>query len=405
MKKTRLIKHISIASVLVMFACTKFIPEGPDPDEVMDAPLDGLTYEQSKLFLAGAEEFDENYTPETGLGPIFVATACASCHTADSKGHPSTALTRFGQSDTLGNQFLNMGGPQIQQFAISGHTGETIPQGATSSVFIAPIVSGVGFLELVPDADILALADPNDDNSDGISGVPSWRSIPSWVVPSTNAITQNGKHICRFGRKASAYNLHHQTVGAFNNDMGITSSFLPMDPYNPADGLTSVPTASQEVSDASINAVVFYLQALQAPIQRNQNDPDVIAGKQIFNDIQCAACHTPKLKTGNSPIAALNNVEFYPYTDLLLHDMGAELDDHYTEGQALTSEWRTTPLWGLGLSADAQGGFIYLLHDGRAQSYEEAIQFHGGEGSNSRALYNQLSETEKSKLIKFLESL
>ena len=151
--------------------------------------------------------------------------------------------------------------------------------------------------------------------------------------------------------------------------------------------------------------MVFYLQTLKAPIQRNQNDPDVIAGKQIFINIYCGKCHTPELQTGISPIAALSNKTFFPYTDLLLHDMGPGLNDGYTEGTALPAEWRTPPLWGLGLSKNSQGGQYFLMHDGRAKSIEEAILLHGGEAQQSKNSFQQLTATDKAKLIKFLESL
>ncbi len=395
----------ALVVVLMVYSCEKMIPAAPKADEVMDAPIDGLTNEQNKLFLQGAEEFDEIYTTETGLGPIFVATSCGGCHSGDNKGHPFTTLTRFGQSDTTGNTFMAFGAPQIQHRAIPGHTGETLPAGATSTRFIAPIASGVGFLELVSDADILAMADPADANSDGISGIPNWNTIPSWVTPLPNAIPKGGKYICRFGRKASTYNLHQQTVGAFNNDMGITSTFLPANPYNYMEGMNAVPVSDPELTDKSINATVFYLQALQAPIQRDKNNPEVIRGKEVFVQIGCEACHKQTLKTTYSSIKPLSNVEFHPYTDLLLHDMGPELNDNYTEGSALAAEWRTTPLWGLGLSSSSQGGLLYLMHDGRAHGFGEAIQLHGGEGKGSRALYNQLNESDKQALIKFLESL
>jgi CxxC motif-containing protein (DUF1111 family) len=125
----------------------------------------------------------------------------------------------------------------------------------------------------------------------------------------------------------------------------------------------------------------------------------------VFNQINCASCHKPTLTTGYSNIEALSFKEFHPYTDLLLHDMGSGLDDGYTEGNALTSEWRTPPLWGLGLSPSAQGGQYFLMHDGRARSIEEAILLHGGEAENSKNQFLNLSETEKADLIKFLESL
>lgn len=371
----------------------------------MDAALDGMTNAQNKLFNSGAEEFDEPYTTETGLGPVFVSNSCASCHAGDNRGHVFTILTRFGQTDSTGNRFMQFGGPQLQNRALPGHMPEQLPAGATSSKFIAPIAAGMGFLELVADADLIAMADPNDNNADGISGVPNWKTIPDWVVPFPNAISQGGKYICRFGRKAGAYNLHQQTVGAFNQDIGVTTSFMPQNPYNYLEGLYPVPAADPELSDAALNATVFYMQTVQAPIQRNQGDGSVQHGKQVFIAAGCENCHKQTLKTGPSPVAPLSNKEFHPYTDLLLHDMGAALDDNYTEGSARTYEWRTTPLWGLGLAKNSQGGQYFLLHDGRAHSIAEAIQLHGGEATNSKTNFNSLSQGDKDALIKFLESL
>jgi CxxC motif-containing protein (DUF1111 family) len=151
--------------------------------------------------------------------------------------------------------------------------------------------------------------------------------------------------------------------------------------------------------------VVFYLQTLKAPVQRNQNDAEVIAGKQIFISVNCSGCHKPELKTGFSPVAALSYKTFAPYTDLLMHDMGPGLDDGYTEGNAKTSAWRTPPLWGLGLAPNSQGGQYFLLHDGRAHSIEDAIQMHGGEADNAKKSFNALREADRQKVIKFLKSL
>jgi len=151
--------------------------------------------------------------------------------------------------------------------------------------------------------------------------------------------------------------------------------------------------------------VVLYLKTLKAPIQRSQDNVEVNAGKQLFETVGCAACHTPTLITGPSNIAALANKTFHPYTDLLLHDMGPGLDDGYTEGAATTPEWRTPALWGLGLSRNSQGGAYFLLHDGRAGSIAEAILLHGGEARQSSAAFGQLNDAEKQKLIRFLESL
>jgi CxxC motif-containing protein (DUF1111 family) len=332
------------------------------------------------------------------LGPLFVATSCGSCHPGDGKGHPFTSLTRFGQTDSTGNRFLKQGGPQIQNRALPGYTPEQIPAGATFSIFTPPANTGLGFLELVSESDILSMADPNDLDGDGISGVPNWNILPSYIIIPDNAISRNGKYICRFGKKASVFSLLHQTVTAYNQDIGITSSFEPGDVF-------SGNSISLEVSDNTIRNVVAYLQMLKAPIQRSQNDPGILEGKDVFAGIGCINCHRQTLNTGDSPVDALANKAFHPYTDLLLHDMGPELDDGYTEGTASTAEWRTPPLWGLGLSPDSQGGDNFLLHDGRAKSIEQAIELHGGEATGARDKFNALSPSDKDNLIRFLKSL
>lgn len=398
MKKTRIISVITLIIVGIV-ACQKILPKAPPDNELLDGPVEGLSYEENRRFLAGDVAFNnEIFTSQTGLGSIFVATSCGSCHAGDGKGHPFTTLTRFGQVDSTGNQFLHLGGPQLQNRSLPGYTPEQIPAGATFSKFTPPANTGLGFLELVSDADILAMADPNDTNADGISGVPNYEYLPSFITPFQNAIPRNGKYIHRFGKKAAAYNLLHQTVNAYNQDIGITSTFQPKDVYT---GLNIDP----EVSDVTVHNVVFYLQTLKAPIQRNQNDPEVLQGKSLFIQAGCESCHKQTLKTGFSTVAALSNKTFHPYTDLLLHDMGSGLDDGYTEGSAKTSEWRTPPLWGLGLSPNSQGGQYFLLHDGRAKTIEEAIQLHGGEAQQSKVKFQQLSVQERNSLVKFLKSL
>ena len=380
-------------------SCEKLLPASPEENEVLDGAVTGLNNEQNARFLRGDIAFnDEIFTAQTGLGPLFVANSCGSCHIGDGKGHPFTTLTRFGQIDENGNQFLHLGGPQLQHRALPGFQPENIPTGATFSKFIPPANTGLGFLDFVTDADILAMADPNDDNGDGISGKVNWITIPDYLKIREGTITQNGKYIGRFGKKASVYNLLQQSVNAYNQDMGIASSYEPYDTYT---GLEIDP----EVSNQTIQDLVFYLQTLKAPLPRQQESIETQSGNQIFIQIKCASCHQPKLKTGSSPIASLNNKTFFPYTDLLLHDMGNSLDDGYTEGSAKTFEWRTPPLWGLGLSKNSQGGQYFLMHDGRAKSIQEAILLHGGEAQGSKVLYQNLSETDKNNLIKFLESL
>lgn len=374
-------------------------PATPKEDSLLDGPVEGLNYEQSQRFRSGDQTFnDEIFTVEKGLGPVFVATSCGSCHAGDGKGHPFTTLTRFGQTDETGNHFLDQGGPQLQNRAIPGYQPEQIPAGATFSKLTPPAVTGLGFLEAVPDADLLAMADPNDADGDGISGRPNWYTIPSFVTPPANAITQGGKYICRFGKKASVYNLLAQAADAFSQDMGIASLYRPIDVYSGKE-------IDPEISTQELNNIGFYLQTLKAPIQRDQNDPQVIQGGQVFATIGCASCHKPTLKTGPSPIESIAYKEFHPYTDLLLHDMGPGLDDGYTEGSAKSYEWRTPPLWGLGLSPNAQGGKFYLMHDGRATSIQQAIEMHGGEATKARTNYTSLNQADKDALIRFLKSL
>ena len=385
--------------VFSLVACEKIMPASPNDDELLDGPVDGLTHAQSLQHLRGDVAFnDQIFSAETGLGPVFVATSCGSCHAGDGKGHPFTTLTRFGQTDSTGNQFLEQGGPLLQNRALPGFKPEQIPFGATYAKFTPPIASGLGFLELVSDADILAMSDPNDVDGDGISGVPNWNFIPSYINPNANAIKQGGKYICKLGKKASVYNLLQQTVTAYNQDIGITSVFNPLDVY-------SLKEIDPEIPTNTVHDVVFYLQTLKTPIQRNQNDATVQYGKNIFTQIGCVSCHKPTLKTGFSNIESLSNKEFHPYTDLLLHKMGGNLAEDYTEGNAKNDEWRTAPLWGLGLAKVSQGGDYFLLHDGRAKSIEEAIAYHGGEASSRRDNYYALSENDKNALLKFLQSL
>ncbi len=375
------------------------MPGAPAADNILDGPAEGLTSEQNRIFLRGDIAFnDEIFSQSNGLGPLFVNNSCGSCHAGDGKGHPFTTLTRFGQSDTLGNQFLHLGGPQLQHRGIIGFQTEQIPAGATSSSFTPPANTGLGFFEAVSDATLLSLADEKDSNGDGISGRPNWVTVPQYLLLRPGTVLRNNKYIGRFGKKAAVYDLMQQTVNAYNQDMGINSTYEHYNTYNGQE-------ADPEVANQTVHDVVFYLQTLKAPIQRLQNDRDVKAGRALFDDINCGKCHIPELTTGSFPIAALSNKTFFPFTDLLLHDMGPALDDHYTEGTALTSEWRTPALWGLGLSKNSQGGQLFLMHDGRARTIDQAIILHGGEGLQSAQNFQQLTSDQKKQLIKFLESL
>lgn len=384
---------------MLFVSCESLIPAAPEENELLDGPIDGLNASENAQFLAGDVAFnDEVFSSENGLGPLFVATSCGSCHAGDGKGHPFTTLTRFGQTQPNTPPDLSIGGPQLQNRAVPGFEPESVPDGVPSMKINPPAVTGLGLLASLTDAQLLSNADPNDLDGDGISGVPNYITPPSYFIPETHHQPVAGQYIGRFGKKAAAIDLLQQTVNAYNQDMGITSSFEPIDTWS---GLTTDP----EVSDQTIRDVVFYLRTLKAPLQRDPGNEAIINGSSVFTLIQCGSCHTPQWTTPASDIAALSNRTFYPYTDLLLHDMGTGLDDGVTEGAAETFEWRTPALWGLGLSPDSQGGEYFLLHDGRAKSIEEAILLHGGEALSSRNQFSNLSRSDKDDLLSFLESL
>ncbi len=385
--------------LFVLTGCDDLIPDGPADHDILDGPIDGLTAAENARFLRGDIAFNsEIFTVENGLGPLFVATSCGSCHPGDGKGHPFTTLTRFGQSDETGNHYLDQGGPQLQNRAIPGHFPELIPAGAPFAKFTPPANTGLGLLAALSDEQILSHADPTDADGDGISGVPNYILAPEYFVPKWFHQPSNGKYIGRFGKKASAVDLMHQTVNAYNQDIGVMSTYNSHDPLS---GEYSDP----EITDNTVLDVVFYLRTLKAPISRDNDNAEVLAGKNLFTTIGCAKCHIAEWKTPVSDIQALSEKTFHPYTDLLLHDMGPGLDDGYTEGTAKSSEWRTPALWGLGLSKNSQGGNYYLLHDGRAATIPDAINMHGGEAAASQEKFNQLSDGDKQSLIRFLESL
>lgn len=410
---------LGLFCLLAATACDTFAPDGPPEEQLLDGTIEGMPGSQLRQHLVGDEDFARRFTVEDGLGPIFVATSCEQCHVGDGKGHPVFNLTRFGTLGPNGfDPLTRLGGPQLQHRSIPGYPPEVVPPEATGvTEFTAPAVTGLGFLDAVDDATLIALADPDDADGDGISGRlqlhPPSELIEAALaleaqsaVPFTHGTLVDGQYIGRFGKKALTVNLLHQTVGAYLNDMGITSDLLVEDLFNPQAGNRASDEAPDpEVSSSTVANVVFYLKTLRAPSRRDVGDAEVVAGEQLFDAIGCASCHTPTMRTGRSEIAVLDQVEFHAYTDLLLHDMGPELDDGYTEGRALTSEWRTPPLWGIGIQQNFQGGQAFYLHDGRAQTFEEAIGLHGGEGAASRSAFQALSDADKARLVRFLRSL
>lgn len=412
---------VVVAALLPALAgCDLLTPDAPPENEVLDGTIDGMTPSQVRQHFVGDEEFARRFSVADGLGPIFVATSCEQCHVGDGKGHPAFNLTRFGRpGGTAFDPMVEFGGPQLQHRAIPGYPAERIPPGATGvSRFTPPAVTGLGFLDAVDDAALIALADPNDDDGDGVSGRLQIHE-PSELIetvleleargspnPGARGTLVEGGYIGRFGKKALTVNLLHQTVGAYHEDMGVTTDLIPEDLFNPAAGSRASDDAPDpEASSATVANVVFYLKTLRAPARRDVDDPDVIAGEALFTQIGCATCHVPTLRTGASEIAVLDRVEFHPYSDLLLHDMGPELDDGYTEGRATSAEWRTPPLWGIGLQEAFQGGQAFYLHDGRALTLRDAIGFHGGEAAGSRSRFDALGAEDQERLLRFLRSL
>jgi CxxC motif-containing protein (DUF1111 family) len=407
-------------SAVLLGACDTLMPGAPDPDHELVGAISELTGAQRAMHVVGDREFARVFSAADGLGPVFVAASCESCHAGDGKGHPVFNITRFGRMS--GGQFDAMraaGGPQLQNRAVLGYTAEVVPGGATGVArFTAPAVTGLGFLDAVDDSTLLRMQDPNDSNGDGISGrvqlvgandllarVVSLDAVADDGVPTRGTLV-DGHYIGRFGKKALAVNLLQQVATAYHQDMGITSDIIPDEIFNPQVGaFTGDGAPEPEVPASVVNAVTFYIKTLRVPPRRNVQHPDVVAGEQLFKASACATCHVPTLTTGASHMPVFHRVTFHPFTDLLLHDMGPELDDGYTEGRATTSEWRTAPLWGLGLAHRQQGGTPRLLHDGRATSIEQAIGFHGGEASASRAWFTALSPEQKRQLLAFLNSL
>lgn len=282
------------------------------------------------------------------------------------------------------------------------------------SARIAPRLVGLGLLEAIPEAAILAKEDVSDANGDGISGRANRVSDPE-----NSQLTRIG----RFGWKAGASSIRHQAAAALNTDIGVRTSVLPN--LDCGSAQTDCSTTGSILPDEELRKLTTYLATLGVRPQRGWEsgfeDQQVVEGKGLFNQINCSGCHTPTLQTSQyHPLAEVRNQTIHPYSDLLLHDMGDGLADNLGEGQASGREWRTTPLWGLGQSACVTGGVINpsgaeggeictphhaYLHDGRARSIEEAILWHGGESENSKNQYVALSSSQKQAVLKFLEAL
>ncbi|WP_108125631.1 di-heme oxidoredictase family protein [Saccharospirillum mangrovi] len=420
-------------------------------------PAANLSFEQRLDFSVGNSFFRNPWIPapatttaRDGLGPLFNTNACQSCHIKDGRGHlpdgdadnavsmlvrlsiPADAsvtpefLRQNGAvpEPTYGGQFQDASIPGTQpegrvriRFNDVSHQlvdgsvvelrqpeavfsqlsqGDMHPQVMTS-VRLAPAMIGLGLLEAVPETDILAWADPDDANGDGISG----RANQVWNVQT------NDTDLGRFGWKAGQPSLRQQNSAAFNGDLGLTTELFRDENCTPKQPVCAqMPNGGDpEVRTELLDAVTFYSAHLGVPAQRGHNRPEVQRGEQLFADSGCAGCHRPTMTTPALPNRpALSNQTFHPFTDLLLHDMGPGLADHRPEFLADGSEWRTPPLWGIGL-VPTVNGHQQLLHDGRAQSVFEAILWHGGEAESSRLAFEGLSESDRAALIEFVNSL
>lgn len=393
------------------------------------------------------------FTSHAGqVGPRFNQVRCIACHALNgrsvagavgaqidtmsvltaSKAADGTIVpdANYGQNIQQKSGTANAPdfGVSIQSYVTSSRTlgtGEKIelvkpvyafkgPVPSLFSVRQAPQVIGMGLLEAIPEATILALADPADKNGDGVRG------IPNWVTDPETGQTRLG----RFGWKASKASVRHQAGEALVQDMGVTSPVYPSRSCQKGAANCRTPDGSSGVNETEIQRLAQYLALIAVPAQRSLrsgypdgvvplpghdvNPQQIDLGSKLFARAQCVACHTPQLKTGsNHPLAELRDQTISPYTNLLLHDMGPEMADTLPEGKAAANLWRTAPLWGIGSLRYVQGGAqnARYLHDGRARNITEAILWHGGEGSKSRANFEAFTQDERTALLAFLDSL
>jgi CxxC motif-containing protein (DUF1111 family) len=355
-------------------------------------------------------------------GTKFIARSCVECHINNGRALPApvgTPLTKWVfkvGSDTNGSPHPTLGsvvqpqstsGPNEGSVSIASYTttagqyGDGTPYslqkpnyaftGTTPTFFsarIAPQLVGLGLLEAVSESTVQALADPSDANADGISG-----RVQTVTDPETAQL-----RLGRFGHKGVKARVSHQVAIALNKDMGVTTALFPI-----LDGETNASTV--EISAADLDKMTRYVALLGVAARRDLTNAQALQGEQLFTTAGCVKCHTPMLTTSAyHPMTELRNQTIRPYTDLLLHDMGAGLADNMGEGIANGSEWRTPPLWSIGLTAGVSGGEGYL-HDGRARTLEEAILWHSGEAEAAKEAFRTMTAAERAALIKFLKSL
>lgn len=393
-----------------------------------------------RVFLMNWVEPQADTRAGDGLGPLFNANSCSFCHFKDGRGHPpeegGAEIPVLVRLSVPGEDGASLPEPrygwQLQDHAAQGFRGEAkiivhweqidglyhdgepytlrrprldiqdladgpLAPGTRTSVRTPPALHGMGLLEAIPDVAILALADPADANGNGISGRPNY-------VPD---LRTGGKALGRFGWKANQPTLEQQNAMALQEDMGITSDLLPMHACGPRQEpcLTAKHGGQPEAPRYELGRVTLYTRLLAVPARRDWQDPIVLRGKALFRQAGCESCHHPRFETAaQAALPELSGQTIRPYTDLLLHDMGPELADGRPDFEADGNEWRTAPLWGLGLlknvTKDAR-----LLHDGRARGAEEAILWHGGEAEASRERFKKLPKADRAALLRFLDSL
>lgn len=457
----RLIYPLSALALLFLVSCSEDTPEPPLADynisnyysggkgtiflqssHAFSQPIGGLSKQEEDVHTDGDALFDAIFVTagnkvNSGIGPLYNNNSCNACHPNDGRAifpKDLNTTTGFFLRISSGNDPI-MGpidakgfGGQLQQMAVPGLKPEVkfrvqysprvetfadgtkvVLQKPTYSVYdpyiplpasyelsprLAMPVIGLGLLEYIPESEILSYADPSDKNGDEISG------RPNYVWNAEHKRTELG----RFGWKANTSTVREQTAGAMANDMGLSNPIFPVEPCRNQSNGDDGKYNGIEISPSQLDAVEFYCQTLGVPARRNIKDNGVRRGEYLFTELGCALCHIPTMKTGSGKIKALSNQTIHAYTDMLLHDMGDGLADNRSDFLATGNEWKTRPLWGIGLTVTVNNHENYL-HDGRAKTLEEAILWHGGEARTAKDKYKALSKTDRNNLIKFLRSL
>ena len=412
-------------------------------------PADNLPLGDLPRFFAGNAFFNTNWVSASstvdgrdGLGPLFNARSCSTCHFKDGRGRPPSPgeiptgllfrLSIPGLGENGGPLPEPVYGNQVSVRALPGRKPEArvtvrleevsgaYPDGKTYSLLkphyafddwgygephgelqfsprVASPVFGLGLLDAIGKSELERRADPDDRDGDGISG----RTNRVWS-PS-----KNSEGLGRYGWKANKAELIDQVAAAFVGDIGITTNLFPEENHSATqEPAGPVPNSgSPELGDRDLEDLVFYLKTLGVPASRIDDAKEFHQGKALFESARCSSCHIPEMSTDpHYPIPALAGQTIRPYTDLLLHDMGEALSDGRRDFQATGREWRTPPLWGIGLLPTVNG-HSRLLHDGRARNVEEAILWHGGEAEKSKNAFKAMSAENRQLLIAFVESL